>query len=180
MVRNTQNTLNTRCWWNLAIILMGVVFVSSSSLATEQAVDVPLIQQPSGSLVVKASINGTKESDFLLDTGSGLLVVNKKLFRAIKASGQSIEHAGRIAARMADGRHRKMNTYRVENFRIGICELGEIRLAVVPGADRNILGLNALAKAAPFTVSMEPPSLRLAKCSAPILELDQALAATHP
>ena len=160
--------------------LFGCALFAPASFAAAQAVDIPLIQQPSGSLVVKASINGESESDFLLDTGSGLLVINKKLFKQIKASRQAITSAGKIAARMADGRHRKMSTYRVENFRIGACELGEVRLAVVPGADRNILGLNALAKAAPFTVSMEPPSLRLAKCGAPILELDQAVAATHP
>jgi len=55
--------------------------------------------------------------------------------------------------------------YVIRSLTIGEnCRLRNVEAAVFPGATRQILGLSALKKAAPFTFSFDPPHLTLSNC----------------
>jgi hypothetical protein len=70
------------------------------------------------------------------------------------------------SAVLANGGTIAIRVYRIAGLRVGDrCELRDVEVAVVPGMQRQILGLNALKMAAPFTISVEPPSLSLSHCS---------------
>jgi len=136
---------------------------AGSTLAGEFGVRVPLRQAPSGNYYVAGSFNAAASAEFLVDTGASLVTINEELFEALERSGD-VQRVRRMAARMADGSHKAMNVYRAEHFRIADCELGSIEFAVLSRRGRNILGLSALAKTAPFAVHLSPPALALSQC----------------
>jgi hypothetical protein len=68
---------------------------------------------------------------------------------------------------MADGSETVVSVYRLATLKLGNnCIIQDVEAAVMPGATPNILGLNALKKAAPFSMSLSPPTLTLAGCVA--------------
>jgi predicted aspartyl protease len=127
---------------------------------------VPLEQAPGGSLYVDAEAGGISAS-FLVDTGAGLVTVSEAFFDQLQARG-AVREVRRVAARLANNRLQPLTVYEVAEFRIGEhCAIGPVEVAVMPGGGRNLLGLSALGRAAPFTVSMAPPALHLSGCSLP-------------
>ena len=127
---------------------------------------VPLEQAPGGSLYVDAEAGGVSAS-FLLDTGAGLVTVSEAFFDELEARG-AVREVRRVAARLANNRVQALTVYEVAQFRIGgHCDIGPVEVAVMPGGGRNLLGLSALGRAAPFTVSMAPPALHLSGCTLP-------------
>jgi hypothetical protein len=73
---------------------------------------------------------------------------------------------------MADGRTKAINVYSVEQLVLGqSCRIGPLEVAVIPGATRNILGLSALNKAAPFAIYTSPPTLALSGCLGDVLAI---------
>ena len=66
---------------------------------------------------------------------------------------------------MADGSTREVPVYAIRRMSIGgDCWLYDVEAAVFPGDSRQILGLSALRKAAPFIFSVDPPTLSLSGC----------------
>ena len=127
---------------------------------------VPLEQAPGGSLYVDAEAGGISAS-FLVDTGAGLVTVSEAFFDKLAARG-AVREVRRVAARLANNRLQALTVYEVAEFRIGAhCDIGPVEVAVMPGGGRNLLGLSALGRAAPFTVSMAPPALHLSGCTLP-------------
>lgn len=127
---------------------------------------VPLEQAPGGSLYVDAEAGGISAS-FLVDTGAGLVTVSEAFFDQLEDRG-AVREVRRVAARLANNRLQAMTVYEVAEFRIGDhCDIGPVEVAVMPGGGRNLLGLSALGRAAPFTVSMAPPALHLSGCTLP-------------
>jgi len=127
-------------------------------------VNVPIDKSKSGSLYVEAVINSGIRSHFLVDTGAGMITLNRELFEQISESGK-VEKTGEIAARLANGKYEKMDLYKIESFSIGEnCNLGEMEVAVMKRAGRNILGLSGLSIAAPFAVHINPLELVLSGC----------------
>lgn len=139
-----------------------LILIQTSAQATD--VNVPIDKSQSGSLYVEAVINSNIRSQFLVDTGAGMVTLNRELFEQISESGK-VEKTGEIAARLANGKYETMNLYKVQSFSIGEnCNLGEMEVAVMKRAGRNILGLSALTTAAPFTVHTKPLALVLSGC----------------
>ena len=67
---------------------------------------------------------------------------------------------------LADGTRKVVPIWSVSSLNIGgNCHLVDVEAAVFPGRTRQILGLTALKKAAPFTLSFEPPELTLSRCN---------------
>ena len=138
-------------------------FFAVSVSAQNLGLQVPLEQAAGGSLYVNAEAGGISAS-FLVDTGAGLVTVSEALFDQLRARG-AVREVRRVAARLANNRLQALTVYEVDRFRIGeYCEIGPVEVAVMPGAGRNLLGLSALGRAAPFTVSMAPPALLLSGC----------------
>lgn len=123
-----------------------------------------MTQSTSGTLYLKGTAAGI-EAEFLLDTGAGLVTLNEATFATLrKKSG--VKQVRQVGARMANGKIQLMNVYEVEQFSIGNCELGPLEVAVMAGKGRNLLGLSALAAAAPFSIQLSPPVLSLSGCQA--------------
>lgn len=146
------------------IALLSALFWCNGALSSGAQQDVALHQNASGGLYVDASVAAEDPSAFLVDTGAGYSSISQKLFKRLKKRG-ALEHVDRVAARMADGRLRPMDIYRVASLQLGEgCEVGPVDVAVLPGSQRNILGMSALAKVAPFMLELNPPSMRLSHC----------------
>lgn len=140
------------------------LFASLTATAEDFEYRVPLTRATSGNLYVEGVMNDSVSSSFLVDTGSGLVTINRNLFDELKKNSR-MEKVGRMAARMANGRLQAVDLYRVERFRLGKhCELGSVDVAVMSQDGGNILGLNVLARAAPFAMHVSPPSLALSAC----------------
>ena len=160
------------------LLLTGLLLTAMSTQAGEPTTtftpfdtSVPMVATGTGSFTVTASLGGTS-GEFLLDTGASLVTITPELFKRLRKSGQ-VEAAGQVAARDAAGRLETLRLYRVESLTLGEqCQLGPVNVAVLKGGSRNLLGMSALAQAAPFAVSMSPPALALSRCAG-----DQGLAA---
>ena len=141
--------------------------LSAPASAGDFEFKVPLTRATSGNLYVEGVLNDQVRSSFLVDTGSGLVTINQKLFDEL-AKTSHVERVGRMAARMANGRLQALDLFRVERFRIGEhCELGAVDVAVMSRDGANILGLNVLVRAAPFAMHVSPPTLALSACGLP-------------
>ena len=142
-------------WWAL--------FLSVNSFAEELGHTVSLARSGAGGMYVNAQIAGV-EADFLVDTGADLVTVTEELFNHIKKTGE-VREVRRVAARMANNRLQVMTVYEVAGLMVGdTCELGPVEVAVMKGAGRNLLGLSALSRGAPFTLSIAPPTLVFDTC----------------
>ena len=143
-------------------LLLFCLLIHTSAQAVD--VNVPIDKSQSGSLYVEAVINSNIRSQFLVDTGAGMIILNRELFEQVSESGK-VEKTGKIAARLANGKYETMNLYKLQSFSIGEnCNLGEMEVAVMKHAGRNILGLSALSIAAPFAVHIKPLELVLSGC----------------
>ncbi|MBD3584370.1 hypothetical protein HHX48_01310 [Salinimonas sp. HHU 13199] len=131
-------------------LLLIVISLSFAVRAEQQGVT--LTKHGAGTLYVQATLDDFLSTSFLVDTGSGLVTLNKKTFSELAKKG-NVTSSGYIAARMANGQIQKLQRFSVGSINIGgNCDLGPVEIAVIPqGA--NILGINALLKAAPFTIS---------------------------
>lgn len=124
---------------------------------------VPLTQTGSGGFELHGELGGVG-GEFLLDTGASMVTINRSLFREIQKVNR-LEKVRSVGARLASGKVQLLDVYRAEEFTIGAgCNLGPVEFAVVERGGRNLLGMNALSQAAPFTISMSPPQLDLAQC----------------
>lgn len=113
---------------------------------------IALSKQGMGTLYVEATINNALKTSFLVDTGSGLVTLNRKTFTALTRNA-NVTSMGYIAARMANGQIQKLQRFSVSSINVGgNCDLGAVEVAVIPSG-ANILGINALLKVAPFTIS---------------------------
>lgn len=144
------------------IYLFLLLTVHMTCLAVE--ISVPIDKSGTGNLYVDAVINSNVRSQFMVDTGAGMITLNRELFKEISRRG-SVKKVGKIAARLANGKYQTMSLYKVESFSIGEnCDLGEMEVAVMKNSGRNILGLSALIKAAPFSIYTDPMELILSGC----------------
>ncbi|WOJ92467.1 retropepsin-like aspartic protease [Congregibacter variabilis] len=143
---------------------VGLLVIATSALA-QHTVDFPLSAGTGGALELVLNVDG-ESATFLLDTGAAIATINSALFDRLNDHGSS-RKVREVAARMADGRVRKLSVYSVTGLQLGQgCELGATEVIVVPGAGRNLLGLNVLEKFAPLTLSLSPPALGLSNCAA--------------
>jgi hypothetical protein len=70
-----------------------------------------------------------------------------------------------LRAVLANGSELIIPVYAINQLRIGNCTIRNVEAAVFPARTRQILGLSALNKAAPFTFSVSPPELVLSNCA---------------
>lgn len=147
-----------------AIFFYGFIFSTVALAGSAQSM--PLVESAAKTLYVTAAIDSLHSTKFMLDTGSGYTTINQQTYEALEKA-QRIHFVKKIVGLLADGSHRSVKIWRVESITLnGSCKLQDIEVAVLPGTSRQILGLTALRKAAPFTISVDPPSLSLSNCSA--------------
>ena len=138
---------------------------SVGSYASGINTTVPMHEKGAATYYVSVSINEGGSSDFLVDTGSGYVTINSTILDQLMREKGAV-FVKKIAAVMADGSETVVPVYRLASLRLGHdCVIRDVEAAVLPGSTRNILGLSALKKAAPFTLSTTPPALALTNCS---------------
>ena len=138
---------------------------SVGSYASGVSATVPMHEKGAATYYVSVSVNEGTSSDFLVDTGSGYVTINSNLLDQLVREKGAV-FVKKIAAVMADGSETVVPVYRVASLTLGHdCVIHDVEAAVLPGNTRNILGLSALKKAAPFTLSTTPPALGLTNCN---------------
>lgn len=145
-------------------VMMATLLFAGWVKAAEFETPIPMRDGGGATYYVKAHLEGAGEADFMVDTGSGYLTLNEETLAALREAGRA-RYLHDLRAVLADGSELTMPVYRVDSLSIGgLCELRDVEAAVFPGSTRQILGLSALKKAAPFIVSFDPPSLILSHC----------------
>lgn len=129
--------------------------------------DIPMHEKNGAMLYVAGQIKGYGSTEFLIDTGASYLAINADMLKVLERGGHA-RFLRRLTGHMADGHRRSVPIYRISGIVIGEnCVLSDVEAAVLPGNTRNILGLSALRRTAPFTLSMDPPALSLSGCEKP-------------
>jgi len=126
------------------------------STARADGAEMPLQQAASGNLYVAADL-GPVHTDMLLDTGSGYVSLTRRTFRELRRTAPSDRqpaYVRRITGVTADGRAASVEVYSLPELRLGECTLFDVEAVVMPGADRDILGLNALSRLEPLTLDL--------------------------
>ncbi len=113
---------------------------------------------------VNAQIADLGISEFMVDTGSGYLTINEQTLSTLQERKQA-RYVKELRAILANGTELIIPVYAINQLRIGGCTLRNVEAAVFPARTRQILGLSALNKAAPFTFSIDPPELVLSNCT---------------
>lgn len=145
-----------------AITLAGCLIPYAA--AADFDVLVPMVDSGAGSFSVSASFGDDLPTEFLVDTGAGLTTISRNLFRTLQRT-RDLRPVRRVAARLANGRLHALDVYRIEDFRLGDqCAIGAIEVAVMANDGRNILGMSALAKTAPFGLHLTPAALAVTHC----------------
>jgi predicted aspartyl protease len=145
-----------------AVIITGLLMPCAA--IADFDVLVPMSDSGSGNFSVSASFGTDAAAEFLVDTGAGLTTISSSLFHSLQRT-RHLEPIRRVAARLADGRLRALDVYQIDDFRLGEhCSLGAIEVAVMANDGRNILGMSALAKTAPFGLHLTPAALAVTRC----------------
>ena len=144
------------------IALTIALLIDSLARADDFTTAVPLIEKGTETYYVTASV-GTARFDLLVDTGAGFTALNSQLIDELEASGHA-RQIGLVEGVMANGDTYELPVYMISSLNIGGCVIRDFEAAQMPAGTRNLLGLSALKKAAPFAFSIEPAELRLSNC----------------
>jgi hypothetical protein len=146
---------------SILVLLAPLLITLGSASAGEFATRVSMQEKSAATFYVPAYIQGAGATELMVDTGSGYVLT------ALKRQG-SARYVKDLQGILADGSKLVVPVYALASIKIGSnCWLHDIEAAVFPGTSRQILGLSALRKAAPFIFSVDPPSLALSHCAAP-------------
>lgn len=153
---------------NRISIKLLIIFLATAGLGKNALADfevmLPIANTQAGSYSVAGSFGDDKVAQFLIDTGAGMSTLSRDMFKVLKRT-HDVEPVRKIAARLANGKLLKAQVYRIADFRIGNqCSIGDVEVAVMPNSGRNIIGMDILAKTAPFGLNLEKPALAVSKC----------------
>ncbi|MGD8911745.1 MAG: retropepsin-like aspartic protease [Candidatus Thiodiazotropha sp.] len=145
----------------------------SGQLWAEQFIfDVPMYSKGASTYYIAGKIGDMPETEFMVDTGSSYMTINEATLSELQVSG-SPRYLRDLKGILANGDELSVPVYKITNVRIGTeCLLEEVDVAVFPGKTRQILGLSALSKTAPFIFSTHPPQLQLSNCHLAKAETD--------
>lgn len=146
------------------LLTISLLFFASSLSADEFSVDVPMHLKNAYTYYISGQVGEVSPSEFMVDTGSSYMMINEITLAQLQDSGDA-RYLRELTGVLANGDEMQVPIYTVSTLRIGDnCVLEDVEAAVFPGDTRQILGLSALLKAAPFIFSTEPPKLQLSHC----------------
>jgi predicted aspartyl protease len=152
--------MNKLVFWAGLLSLLPVWSVHAESHS------VPMSDYGTGTFYVKVGVRSVGESEFMVDTGSGFVVVDKDFITDLLEHDKA-RYLRSVNLSLANGERLQASVYHVDSMTIGkACRIREVEVVVLPNGSKCILGLSALSKAAPFTFSTEPPTLTLSNCLA--------------
>lgn len=148
----------------LVPILLLVSLTPINATTIKPDIIVPMTKHGAATYYVKADIHGLGQVDLMVDTGSGFSTINEHSLSILKQKGM-VRYKKDLVGILANGNKMKVAVYTIASMNIGEnCLLKDIDAAVFPGKTRQILGLSALRKTAPFMFSVQPPELTLTQC----------------
>lgn len=150
---------------NVAVLLVLSLFVFASKIqSSPNSVIVPLHDNGRSTLYVYGQFGDLDQTEMMVDTGSGYVTINEDTLSKLKMRGQTT-YVKKIKGILANGSHYIVPVWSVKSLTINNeCVINDVEAAVFPGKTRQILGLTALRKAAPFTISISPSNLTLDGC----------------
>ncbi|MBV2092248.1 MAG: retroviral-like aspartic protease family protein [Candidatus Thiodiazotropha endolucinida] len=149
------------------LILSFVLLMTGSSLlwAEPSLFGVPMHSKGANTFYISGKIGNMAPTEFMVDTGSSYMTINENTLAELQAVGNP-RYLRDLKGVLANGAEMLVPVYTITDVLIGEkCLLEEVEVAVFPGKTRQILGLSALLKTAPFTFSAEPPQLQLSNCN---------------
>ena len=151
--------------WTLSLIFcLCLVPRPHGAYAEDFANRITMEEKSAATFYVSAQLVGYGTVELMVDTGSGYMTINEVTLDALKREGTA-RYVKQLQGVLADGSELEVPVYAIARVGIGgSCWLHDVEAAVFPGASRQILGLSALRKAAPFIFSVEPPELVLSRC----------------
>lgn len=164
----------------LRIATIGLIVVSllssHASAEAEPAVSMPLHQQGAGGYYVRGVLGGAVEADMLVDTGSTYVVLSGATFAKLKSQGHPV-YQRTISGATAAGRVLDARVFLVSELALGdVCVLRDVEVVLLPGAERDILGLSALRRLQSFALEFDPATLTASACRPPDLLISTASA----
>jgi predicted aspartyl protease len=148
--------------YNLALLLVLVATSVASQPSLQTLIN--MTDRGASTFYVDVRLAGIGLQQFLVDTGSTYSTINERTLDRLRERDQA-EYLRDLEGVLADGSKHIVPLYSIKSLSIGdACTLNEVQAAVFPGETRNILGLNVLRTAAPFTFSVDPPTLSLSNC----------------
>lgn len=143
--------------------------LATATLADTPQVLVPMANPGTDTYYVQGDIEGFGPTDMIVDTGSSYSAISEETLAALLASGNA-RYVKKLQGIMADGSRRVVAIYTLSHIILGgACVVRDVEAAVFPGNTRPILGMSALRKVSPFTISLDPPNLHLSRCdTAPV------------
>jgi predicted aspartyl protease len=148
------------------IAFISIMMLTTAAGAADFGTSIPLIEKGTETYYVSASV-GSARFDLLVDTGAGFTALNRPLLERLKASGHA-RRVGAVEGIMANGDVYELPVYMISSLDIGGCIVKDFEAAEMPPGTRNLLGLSALKKTAPFAFSVEPAELRLSNCGSAV------------
>lgn len=156
-----------------ALILVGLQFLAASAQAAQFGTTVPMSKKDTGTYYVPVEFEGISGNELMVDTGSDYVTINETTLDLLKERGK-VDFIKQVSGMMADGSDIVVPIYRITQLNIGCCcVIHDVEAAVFKGTERQILGLSALRKVAPFALSVDPAHLILSECGARSLDLAQ-------
>lgn len=148
----------------ISVVLSGLVMGSTAVMAGQFDARVPMSAGTMTTYYVQGRFGNLKATEFLVDTGSGFLSINRTMRDELLQHGLAT-YQRELPGVLADGTEIEVPVYRVAQFSVGPCLLQDVEAVVFPSTERQILGLNVLNKSAPFIFSVDPPELVLSHCT---------------
>ena len=146
-------------------------FLAAPVQAAQFGTTVPMSKKGTATYYVPVEFDGTASNDLMVDTGSDYVTINEATLDMLKERGK-VDYVKQVGGIMADGTDVIVPIYRIASLNIGCCCIvQDVEAAVFKGTQRQILGLSALKKVAPFALSVDPAHLILSDCLARSLDL---------
>jgi len=152
----------------IAMIGLAALSLLSSQVwaEAEPGVSLPLQQQGAGGYYVHGLLAGAVETDMLVDTGSSYVVLSGATFARLKSQGHPV-YQRTISGATATGRVLDAKVFLVSELALGdVCILRDVEVVMLPGAERDILGLSALRRLQSFALEFDPATLTASACGA--------------
>ena len=150
----------------VTLAFVSLCFWASATQAAQFGTAVPMSKKGTGTYYVPVKFASVAGNDMMVDTGSDYVTINQTTLDLLKQHGE-VEYVKQVGGIMADGADIIVPIYRIAKLNIGCCcILHDVEAAVFEETERQILGLSALKKVAPFALSVDPAQLILSDCKA--------------
>ena len=149
----------------LLITLLTLIVGAADSHGNQSSATIPLHDNGRSTLYVNGKFGDLDDTELMVDTGSGYVTINEDTLKKLQDKGLA-SYVKQVKGILANGSLFTVPIWKVSSLTINNnCVINDIEAAVFPGNTRQILGLSALRKAAPFTISLRPSSLTLTGCN---------------